>query len=280
MGDNAAQISDWNGVVGERWAQLQSDLDPMVAPFGAAALQAAAFARGESAIDVGCGCGDTALQLARTAGPAGAVLGIDVSAPMLAVARQRSAAAALSHLQFQQADAASAALPGGRDLVYSRFGVMFFDAPAVAFTNLRRALRPGGRMAFCCWRSPAENPWAMLPAQAVRSALSLPEPPADTHAPGPFAFAARDYLEGILRAAGFSGIDIQPFDAPCFLGDTLEHAVSTATRVGPAARLVREQPPQRQPIAVQSVRRALQAFDLGNGIAPPAAVWIVTARSP
>ena len=113
MGDNAAQISDWNGVVGERWAQLQIRPRPDGRALRRGRAAGGRLARGESAIDVGCGCGDTALQLARTAGPAGAVLGIDVSAPMLAVARQRSAAAALSHLQFQQADAASAALPGG-----------------------------------------------------------------------------------------------------------------------------------------------------------------------
>jgi len=126
-GDNTLQVADWNGAVGERRAAEQERTDQLIRAFGEAALVAAGALPGERVLDVGCGCGDTTLALGNFVGPTGGVLGVDVSAPMLAVARRR--AAALSNLTFTEADASSASLPGPFDLLDSRFGVMFFDDP-------------------------------------------------------------------------------------------------------------------------------------------------------
>ncbi|MEQ1784285.1 MAG: class I SAM-dependent methyltransferase, partial [Hyphomonadaceae bacterium] len=144
-GDNTLQVEDWNGAVGERWAAEQERTDQLIRAFGDAALTAARASLGERVLDVGCGCGDTSLALANSVGPTGHVLGVDVSAPMLIVARRR--ASALSNLTFAEADASSASLPGSFDLLYSRFGVMFFDAPVPAFRHLHKAMSPTGRLA-------------------------------------------------------------------------------------------------------------------------------------
>ena len=175
---NAEQIADWNGDQGQRWVDYQALLDRMIEPFGAAALRAAAAQPGERVLDVGCGCGSTSLQLARAVGPQGSVLGVDISRPMLQAARRRAEAEPALRVTFTEADASAAALPAGHDLLYSRFGLMFFDAPAAALRHLRGALRPGGRCAFVCWRAPRDNPWAMAPLMAARQALGINPPPA------------------------------------------------------------------------------------------------------
>ena len=177
--DNLDQISDWNGAVGRQWAALQLDLDAMIKPFGDAALVVAAAKPGQGVIDIGCGCGDTSIALAREVGQLGSVLGIDVSLPMLEVARVRAATAQLPNLDFSHADASTAELPAGIDLLYSRFGVMFFNQLASALRHMRKALVSGGRIVFACWRTPRDNPWAMAPLVAARKVLNITPEPAD-----------------------------------------------------------------------------------------------------
>ena len=165
--DNAEQIAEWNGALGQRWAALRTEIDRVVTPFGAAALKAAAPQPGERVIDVGCGCGETTIEMARLVGPAGSVLGIDVSQPMLAVARSQGQSPTLSQLNFLEADASTSDLPTGVDLLFSRFGVMFFSQPSAAFGHLRESLRTGGRCVFVCWRVPRDNSWAMAPRRCA-----------------------------------------------------------------------------------------------------------------
>src|ERR1035438_3571907 len=158
--ENAAQIAEWNGAQGQRWAELQREIDGIVVPFGDAALNLAAPQAGERVIDVGCGCGDTSIELARAVGETGSVLGIDVSRPMLEVARSRAGLAGLGRLAFREADASDAELPAQSDLLFSRFGVMFFGEPVPAFGHLRESMRSHGRCVFACWRAPRDNSWA------------------------------------------------------------------------------------------------------------------------
>lgn len=278
-GDNSEQIRDWDGPVGERWAAEQETLDQLTAPYGAAALAAAGAKAGERVIDVGCGCGDTSLTLARAVGAEGSVLGVDVSGPMLQVAIRRAKAAGLSQVRFEQADASSARLPGEQDLLFSRFGVMFFAAPVPAFAHLRRALRDSGRMAFVCWQGARENPWAMVPVMAARAALGVTDPPGDPHAPGPFAFGDADRLRMILLEANFRDVAIDPFEAAMPLGSTARSAAEAAARIGPAARLVREAPPEKLPTILDAVEKALEPLVTNDGVALPGRTWIVNARA-
>ncbi|MBI1358872.1 MAG: methyltransferase domain-containing protein [Alphaproteobacteria bacterium] len=280
MSDNSEQIKEWNGALGRRWADLQPDLDRMTGPFGEAALKAAKPAPGERVIDVGCGCGDTALALARAVGAEGEVLGVDVSRPMLEVARRRLAGATLSHVSFREGDASETELPEERDLIFSRFGVMFFVHPLNAFHHLRGALRPSGRIAFCCWRHPRENPWAMAPLVAARQALGVTPPPSDPNAPGPFAFADKDRLNGILSGAGFRHIAIQPFDAAVQIGDTPRTAAENAARFGPVGRLIRDVGEASLPQAIAGMETALAKLAAPDGsVSANGAVWVVTATA-
>lgn len=280
----AYQVADWNGRSGEQWVANQARLDALLAAFGDAALAAAAVGEGEQALDVGCGAGATSQALAARVGPRGHVLGVDISAPL--IDRARAAAPAGASLAFELADAGTAALPEQAfDLIFSRFGVMFFDDPAAAFAHMRGALKAGGRLAFVCWRSGAENDWVRLPMGAVANLISVPPPP-DPEAPGPFSFGDRDRVERILNAAGFVDISITPFDHPVPFGhgDTraaaVDNAVEMAFQVGPLARLLAEQSDAIRAQAAEAVRRAFAAKPGDRSVMIDGAAWIVTARNP
>jgi SAM-dependent methyltransferase len=275
---NAQQVRYWNEEVGPTWVEHEARFDRLVAAPGEAALERAAPRAGESAIDVGCGCGATALLLAQRVRPAGRVLGIDLSAPMLARARERVAASGLENVRLEQADAQTFAFaPASADLVYSRFGVMFFADPVAAFANLRRALRPGGRLVFVCWRSLADNPWVSEPMAVL--APHLPMPPAeDPHAPGPFAFADAERVRAILERAGLRAIRVEAVDLPLVIpGDTPREAAEFLLQLGPTGRAVREaRIEDKQPLA-RALEAALRPHATSAGVRMGAGVWIATA---
>jgi SAM-dependent methyltransferase len=271
---NADQIVYWNETVGPAWVAMQDGLDAQLRPLGELAMAALSPREGERLIDVGCGCGDTTLALARRVGPGGAVTGADISEPMLAVARSRAEAAHISQARFIKADAQVHAFEPA-DGVFSRFGVMFFEGPAAALANLRRALKPGGRLAFVCWRTLAENPWMRVPGAAVAPLLPAPAQPPDPFAPGPFAFGDHDRLHGLLKAGGFADIAIQPHDAPIRWPD-LDTAARLAMRVGPAGTAAREHPDLSDRIEA-AVREALAPHAGADGVSLPSATWIVRA---
>jgi SAM-dependent methyltransferase len=274
---NAAQVAYWNETAGRTWADFQDPIDRQIRPLGLAAMQRLAPAPGEQVVDVGGGCGDTSLELARRVGPEGGVLGLDISAPMLEVARSRAEAAGLRNLTFHEADAQTAALPGDRDAVFSRFGVMFFADPEAAFANLRRSLRPGGRLAFVCWRPLPENLWIHLPAEAA-AGLVPPAPPPEPGTPGPFAFADPDRVRRILAEAGFTGIEISPHDE-AIGGLDLEGTVGMSVWRGPLGAILRERP-DLAPVLHDRVRTAVSPWLRGDAVYMPSATWLVSARNP
>ncbi len=276
---NAAQIEYWNTSVGHSWAHYQELLDRQIAPLGQAAIRAAVPKLGERVLDVGCGCGETTLALAEQVGETGRVTGVDISRPMLDVAERRAAASPqASYIAFIEADAQTADLgAGGFDLIFSRFGVMFFADPTAAFANLRRLLKPGGRLSFVCWRPYVENRWMSAPAEAV-SALLPPSPPTDPLAPGPFAFADPQRISTILSDAGFNLIQIDPHDQNISAGD-MEAQVTLAYRLGPLGSAARAHPELIERLD-PLVRASLETFRTAEGVQMPAACWIVQARNP
>src|SRR5262245_32097077 len=207
---NAGQAAYWSGAAGQRWVDRQETLDTVLAPTLEILLDRASVCAGERVIDVGCGCGASAIALARKVGPAGRVMGVDISAPMLVRARER--ATPDLPLDLGLADATVHVFePESADLLVSRFGVMFFADPALSFRNMRRALRPGGRVAFACWREPARNPWMILPLmEAYKFVPKLPENGPDD--PGPFSFAREERVRRVLGEAGFSAIGMEAID--------------------------------------------------------------------
>ncbi len=279
--DNSEQIAEWNGALGQRWVAMQQELDRIVVPFGDAALKAAAPQPGERVIDIGCGCGGTSIEIARIVGATGSVLGIDVSQPMLEVARAHAALANCAHLAFRDGDASEARLPANIDLLFSRFGVMFFGQPSTTFSHLRRSLRTGGRCVFVCWRTPRDNAWAMTPLSAARKAMGVTPAPPDPDAPGPFAFADEERLRAILSTAGFDDIEVQRFDAAIALGATPRSAAESVAQIGPVSRLVREVGVEHLPIIVDAVERALAPLAEPDGhVSLNGSTWIVSATNP
>jgi SAM-dependent methyltransferase len=274
---NADQITYWNNRAGEVWAAQQARIDALFAPLTATVLDAAPLSRGQSVLDVGCGCGTTVLELARRVGPEGHVLGVDISRPMLEVAAERVAAGHLGHAALTLADAATHRFHAGAyDLVFSRFGVMFFDDPAAAFTNIRGALSAAGRLFFVCWKPITENPWFAVPVAAVTPFVA-PQPPADPHAPGPFAFADPERVRGILTQAGFHDVEIVP-QATTMRWDDVGAAADFLQKVGPASRLLAEADPAAKEAAGKALRSDLARFETADGVRLGGAVWLVSAR--
>ncbi len=274
---NADQIAYWNGDVGQRWAAQQTRLDAMLAPISEAALDAAAAKPGERVLDVGCGCGETTMKFASAVGSAGSALGVDISAPMLALAKNRSQAHA--NLSFTEADAATHRFePNTFDLLFSRFGVMFFANPDEAFANMRKALKPNGRVAFVCWRDWRESEWVRVPIMAVRPHVP-PQPQLGPEDPGPFAFADPARVRRILANGGFDAITLKPFDTKVGIGESLDDAVAYLQEFGPVSRALSEASPEQKQQAATALHEALVPYAKTTPIAVGAAVWIVTAKA-
>ena len=274
---NAAQIEYWNATAGETWALFLEQLDRQIAPLGLEALRVLAPAPGEAILDIGCGCGQTSLDLARRVGSEGRVEGVDISVPMLEVARRRPLSKLTRPPEFREVDAQSGDLGHAMyDAAFSRFGLMFFSDPIVAFSNIRRALKPRGRLGFVCWRPLQENIWMLAPLNAALPLLPAP-PPADPLAPGPFAFADADRVRSLLQNAGFGSVKIEPFDAMIGSGD-LEQTLALTFKVGPLGAALRENPDQKEKVA-DAVREALTHYATPAGVLMPAAVWIVLAHN-
>jgi SAM-dependent methyltransferase len=271
----ADQAAFWNGPGGQGWLAAYARIERSIAPFAEVLLAAAAARPGERVIDVGCGNGGTSAALARAVGPSGHVLGVDISQPLIEVARAQNLANAtfvLGDAAVQSFDARSA------DLVFSRFGVMFFADPVKAFRNLRSALKPGGRLVFLCWRTPQENPWGLVPFRAAAPFLP-PVPRPGPEEPGQYSFGDRSRVERILGEAGFGAPSFEPIDKPIFMGDTVAEVVEGSGRFGPLARAFAEAAPSARAEAEAAIAGALEPHAGADGVKLPGACWLVRAAA-
>jgi SAM-dependent methyltransferase len=231
---NDAQRVNWNEQAGPKWIRYEALLEAELAPIAALLLTRAAPAAGQAVLEIGCGTGTMLSGLAETVGEQGRVVGIDISATMLGLARTRAPAS----VQLIEGDAQTAPLGGPYQLMLSRFGVMFFADPVAAFAHLRGALAEGGRLCFVCWSRLEDNPhWATALAAAVRH-LGAPSP-SDPLAPGPLAFADPDRVGAVLDTAGFSRVSIHTLHVKLAAAGS-EEAAELAVRMGPAGALIRE----------------------------------------
>lgn len=269
---NADQIEYWNSDSSDKWVRNNERMDRTLRPFSEHVLSVAGPSAGERVLDIGCGCGDTSIRMAR----AGArVTGVDVSRPMLEFARQRPGGEVV---EFVEADASVHDFGDGVfDLLFSRFGVMFFSDADAAFANLGRMTRQGGRAAFACWRPLSENQWMLKPVIVAKDFIELPPRPGPED-PGPMAFSNPDRVNRVLKAGGFTDISIEPFDQDMQMGATVEDAVVTAMEVGPISGAVKDV----APATVESLKGALAGMLSGHltdqGVRLPGAIWCITAR--
>jgi SAM-dependent methyltransferase len=257
-----------NALAAEAWVEVREPLDRQLSPLGLRAIEVLAARSGEVIVDVGCGTGQTVLQLAEKVGPHGRVIGVDIAPLVLDAARER--AGGLEGVSFIETDAAVLDLPEASiDAFFSRFGVMAFPQPVAAFSNFRRLLKPTGRLAFVCWRSLEENELDLLPLQAAGLEHLVD--------PTPFSFEDPNYLRTTLETAGFMEVAIDANDQAVTSGD-LEAMATLLLRVGPLGRIIRENPELRTD-AEPRVRAALITKGDTTHVSLRAATWIVSARA-
>ena len=277
--DNATQIEFWNGETGHNWVTHDALMEAMLQPLGESVMDTLAPQPGEHVLDIGCGCGHTSLSLADRVGAEGSVTGIDISAPMLAVASHF--AAGRSSIQFVEADAQTHAFePERYDMVFSRFGVMFFEDPVAAFTNIHSAMRASGRLAFCCWQPRAVNPFMTVPAMAALELLPAP-PEMPPRTPGPFAFEEAGYVTEVLTSSGFESVAVTPLQQPLTFGRGMSLAaiVERLVQIGPIAQMVRDAPEDlQQPVRDKVVDAVKPFYGEDTGITLDGHFWQVTAR--
>lgn len=275
MADNRDMSAYWDRT-GRVWVEQQELLDRLFAPIAEAVVDRADLRNGEHVLDVGCGAGATTFAAAWRVGPSGRAVGVDISAPLVELARRRAGEAGLEGVTFQLADAQTEAFPPGFDALVSRFGVMFFPDPVAAFVNLRRALKPGGRLAFACWRGPEDNPISEVPLRAA--APFLTELPAfERNAPGRFGFADPHRVRGVLAESGWRDVAIEALDDPTPV--SADELLTMSVRVGPLNPILGAlDEAAREPIRA-AVARALEPY-IENGVARMnSACWLVSAKA-
>jgi SAM-dependent methyltransferase len=277
---NPSQLDAWNGESGQRWVARADERDGVLAPVADALLSVAAPSAGTRVLDVGCGCGATTLIAASRIGDAGTATGIDLSAPMLDVARSRAIASGAVNISFVQGDAQTHAFaPESIDLVISRFGTMFFSDPGAAFRNVGTILRPQGRLCLATWQPLAANDWLTVPAAALLQHTDLPATAPDE--PGMFAQSDPAVVTATLSGAGFVDIVIEAAEVTLTLGQTVDEAVEHLAESGPGRVLLESIPEGTdRDAALAAVRDALVEHHDDSGVRLGAGVWLITATRP
>lgn len=271
--DKIDQAEYWNGDAGQRWVEFSDRLDSMLAPFADAVMEHANVKSVDDVLDVGCGAGILSQMVGKHAK---SVLGLDISEPLISHAKAR--AIHLSNVDFISGDAGTKVLDTRKDLLVSRFGVMFFEDPVTAFSNLHENMNSGGRLVFACWQAPPKNMWAMAPLQvAMPFFKEVPTPP-DPRAPGPFAFADADYVTEVLNASGWKNVEFSDWRGTVTLpGDDVAESASFMMEMGPLSRIMKAQDIEKAPVQAALISKLSEAADETGRVQMDAAVWIVCA---
>jgi ubiquinone/menaquinone biosynthesis C-methylase UbiE len=276
-------VDFWNEVLVPKFVRFRHILVDGLSHHSAKVFPRLDVGPGDAVVDVGCGFGDTAIELARRVGPSGRVLGIDCCEAFLAFGREAAAAEGVDNVEFVEADVQAYPFRAEFDFCFSRFGTQFFENPVAALRNMRAALKPGGTMTMIVWRDLADNPWLGLPKRIVAGILPPPGEDARTCGPGPFSMADRDMVTKQLEIAGYGAIEFERIDAPLRVGDTLDEAVEFQLAAGPAGEVFREAGDlaerHRQEI-VDALKRELDRHKTAEGVVLGSSSWLVTARNP
>ena len=272
---NEAQAAHWNARAGRTWVDLQPLLDRMFAGF-VPLLTETLDPDTRSVLDIGCGAGALTLAAAERLGPDARCLGVDISAPLVAAAKERAAAAGRPGVTFEVGDAQTHSFEASAfDAVVSRFGVMFFDDPVAAFANLHRATRPGGLLRFAAWRSPQENAFMGVPKRAVGHLVDVP--PSEPNAPGQFGFADRERVLGILAGSGWRDVHVDPVDVPCRI--PAAEVLAYGTQMGFLGALWADLAPSLREEIETRLRTAFRSYEENGEVRFTAACWLARATA-
>jgi len=281
-GPNADQIEFWNSAGGQNFVRHQNGLDAMLDSFGKRAMELGGVKAGDVVLDIGCGCGDTSIEMARRVGATGEVVGVDISEMMLRRAEDMAAHAEVTNVFFELADVEVDPLHRDSfDLAFSRFGIMFFNDSVAALRNVHKVLHKDGRLAFSCWQPLDKSPWMALQLQAVMPLVPEEDRPAPAapDAPGPFSFGNPDRLNDILTQAGFVNIQMENYEPelPLFGLKTLDDVLDFALEVGPASAFIADMSEDTQALARQAISDAYAPYLTDEGVVMKAGAWVVTA---
>ena len=283
---NEEAIRAWDGPLFDRFLRFREIVTTGLANHGDAALALHPPRTGDRVLDLGCGFGDTTLQIAGLVGPDGAVVGVNAAERFIEVAGHEAAEAGVGNARFTVADVQTDELGGPYDLAFSRFGTMFFGTPVAALRNVRGALVPGGRlvMSSVVWRRRTDNPWAYRAQTIVEGIVSRPEEYDEpTCGPGPFSMADADTTSEILMLAGFTGVTLTRCDLPITIGEDVEQAIDLVMSLGPAGEILRLSGDRaadlHEPVR-QALREGFAEFSGPEGISAMASTWIVSATAP
>ena len=274
----------WNETLAPKFINFRHILVGGLEQHSAAIFPELPVKDGDDVLDVGCGFGDTAIQLAKKVGPDGHVTGVDCCDAFLDHARADARASGLSNLDFLRADAEKM-LPGGAyDFVFARFGTMFFANPVAGLRNMRKALRPGGKMVHIVWRERQDNPWLSMAKDIVMKFLPQPGENAQTCGPGPFSMANKDMVTAMMTSAGYTDIEFRRVDAPVLVGRDVQDAIAFQLAIGPAGEVFREAgelAERKRPQIATALSRAINSMEKSaQGIVMPSSSWVISATNP
>ena len=277
---NKDQKDFWSGKGGDIWVKRQQAMDTMLNPLGEAALKKLELNEDSNVLDIGCGCGNTTLNIAEKIKPSGRVTGLDISKPMLQRAIESAQNRSLENTSFQCLDVQTEDFGVNTfNAAFSRFGVMFFEDPVAAFRNINESLLPRSPLSFICWQSPIQNPWQSLFVQEVKKFIDLPSPP--PRSPGPFAFMESDYVNSILENSNFENVEIVGYEAKVnmFSGRSLSDAVQDYTSINPVVtEMLKDSTVELKERILNSVIEVFSPYFSEKGLIFSSATWIVTAN--
>jgi len=284
MAESSTEFVDfWNDILVPKFTKYRHILVGGLSHHSEMILPTLPVVAGDKAVDVGCGFGDTAIELARRVGPTGSVLGIDCCEGFLDLAREDAAAAGVDNVSFVEGDVQSYPFDHEFDFCFSRFGTQFFENPVAGLKNMRNSLKPGGRMTMIVWRTIDDNPWLGLPKEVVRQYLPPPGEDARTCGPGPFSMADQPMVTKQLEIAGYTDIEFERVDAPLMVGDTTEDAVNFQLALGPAGEVYREAGEEaegKHDEIEAALRTELGNYATDEGIVMASSSWKISARNP
>lgn len=273
---NLDQRAAWDGDSGARWARDADRRDRVLAPIAELLLRCARIQAGDVVVDIGCGCGTTTHAAADATGAAGSARGVDLSRPMLEVARSRASGSNRAAIEFTHGDAQVDPLGGPYDIAISRFGTMFFDDPVVAFANIASHMRGRGRLCIATWQPLANNDWLVVPGAALLDFADLPDQ-ADASGPGMFAQSDPSQIASVLASAGWDDVTTTPHSVPITIGTDVDDAVDYLAKSGPGRSMVEAVPPERIQEALAAVRETLIPYRTAGGVTLSAGVLITAA---
>jgi len=283
MNSNDDFIGCWNEVLVPKWNKFRHLLSGNGAVHSSMAYEYFGIEPGDKVLDIGCGYGETCLEMGRMVGPRGEVLGLDCTEAFLDIANRERDEAELDNVKFILGDAQTYALPENYyDVVYSRFGVMFFQNIVYALKNAHKTLKPGGKLCMIVWRTLGDNPcWGMAKEIALKH-LPPPGDNAQTCGPGPFALADEETDRAMLKAAGFENVDLfKRNDADVCMGTSLEEAIDFQILVGPSGEIIREASElgqEKLPKVREDMRKSMEKYMRDGGVYMPSSTWLIMAR--